>query len=48
MLFMVIFTWEPGKTEEVIKRRARAEDPEGLKVIGEWADLQGGRAFRLV
>ena len=50
MLFMYIITWEPAQRAEVIKRRAEkgAMIPEGMKPIGEWVDLSGGRAFRLV
>ena len=47
MLFMGIFTWEPEKTGEVVKRRATEEIPEGMKMIGEWKDLGRGRIFRL-
>ena len=47
MLFMAILTWEPGKTDEVIKRRAEWNYPEGVKRIGEWDDLAGGRSFSL-
>ena len=48
MLTMVIATWEPEKTQEVMRRRAEVKVPEGLKVFGEWVDLRGGRIFRLV
>jgi len=50
MLFMSIFTYEPEKRDEVIKRRAEkgAMIPEGMKVLGEWSDTSGGRVFRLV
>jgi len=48
MLIMDIFTWEPAKAEEVTKLKAAEKIPEGIKLIGEWIDLAGGRAFRLV
>ena len=48
MLIMDIFTWEPAKAAEVTKLKAAEKIPEGVKVIGEWIDLAGGRAFRLV
>jgi len=48
MLIMSIFTWEPDKREEVIKRRAEWKCGEEVKLIGEWIDLAGGRAFILV
>ena len=50
MLFMSIFTYEPEKRDEVVKRRAEkgAMIPDGMKVLGEWSDVSGGRVFRLV
>ena len=47
MLFMDIWTWEPEKRDEVAKRAAEWKCPEGIKVIGEWFDLTGHRAFYL-
>ena len=47
MLIMDIITWEPARSEEVIKRRGEEKIPEGIKVLGEWVDIAGGRAFRL-
>ena len=48
MLIMDIITWEPARSEEIIKRRGEEKIPEGIKVLGEWVDIAGGRAFRLV
>ena len=50
MLFMSIYTYEPEKREAVIKRRAEkgAMAPPGMKIVGEWSDITGGRVFRLV
>ena len=50
MLFMSIYTFEPGKRNEIIKRRTERGTAlrEGVKVIGEWADLGGGRGFLLI
>jgi len=50
MLFMDIYTWEPGQRNELLKRRAEKGMalPEGVKVLGEWTDLGGGRGFLLV
>ncbi len=50
MLFMSIYTYEPEKREAVIKRRAEkgAISPPGMKIVGEWSDITGGRVFRLV
>jgi hypothetical protein len=49
MLFMTIYTWEPSKRNEVIKRRLEIGRglPKESKVIGEWTDLSGGRGFML-
>ena len=48
MLIMDIITWEPARSEEVIKRRTAEKIPQGVKVIGEWVDIGGCRAYRLV
>jgi hypothetical protein len=49
MLVMTVFMWEPGKRDEIIKRRAEkgAMAPAGMKILGEWVDVSGGRVFRL-
>ena len=49
MLVMTVFTWKPDKRDAIIKRRAEKGmlAPAGMKVIGEWADVSGGRVFRL-
>ncbi|KCZ73584.1 Protein of unknown function (DUF3303) [Candidatus Methanoperedens nitroreducens] len=47
MLFMDIWTWEPDKRDEVIKRATGLKSPEGMKVLGEWLDLTGNRIFLL-
>lgn len=48
MLFMSIFTYEPEKRDEVIKRRAEGLFlPEGAKCLGQWSATGGGRAFTL-
>jgi hypothetical protein len=49
MLFMSISTWAPDKRDEILKRRMEkgAMVPDGVKVIGEWVDLGGGRDFVL-
>ena len=50
MLFMTVYTYEPEKREAVIKRRAEKGKmaPPGMKIVGEWSDITGGRVFRLV
>ena len=48
MLLMDILTWKPARAEEIIKHKGEEKIPEGIKIIGEWIDLGGNRAFRLV
>ena len=50
MLFMSIYTYEPGNRDAIIKRRAEkgAMLPPGIKVLGEWSSMAGLRVFRLV
>jgi hypothetical protein len=50
MLYMTIFTYKPERRNEVMKRRLEkgAMVPHGMKVIGEWSAIGGGRVFRLV
>ena len=47
---MAIFTWEPDKRNEVLKRRMEqgALSPPEIKILGEWVDMQSGRTFRLI
>ena len=49
MLFMSIYTFEPGQKNEIVKRRMEQGTlgPEGVKVIGEWFDLGGHKGFIL-
>jgi len=47
MLFMDIWTWEPEKRDEVGKRAAEMECPEGIRERGYWIDITGNRAFYL-
>ena len=48
MLFVAISTWEPERRDEVDKRAAAmAKIPEGIKLIGSWVDLAGGRVFEV-
>ena len=49
MMFMTVFTYPPERRDEVIKRRIDKGSmiPEGVKSLGEWSDMGGGRVFRL-
>ena len=48
MLIMDILTWETARSADVIKHRTEEKIPQGVKVIGEWVDIGGCRAYRLV
>jgi uncharacterized protein with GYD domain len=50
MLFMTIYTYEPGQRNEIVKRRLERGTvvPEGVKVIGEWSYIGGGRGFMVL
>jgi len=50
MLYMTTFTYPPERRDEVIKRRIEkgAMIPKGMKSLGEWSDIGGGRVFRLI
>jgi hypothetical protein len=48
MLFMIMFQWEPGKTEEIMQRRMMESVPSGVNVIKEWVALDTNFVFRLI
>ena len=51
MLFLNIYTWEPGQRDALIKRRMEKGGnalKEGMKKIDEWFDIGGGRGFILL
>jgi len=48
MLFMSIFRWEPGKTDEIMQLRMKESIPSGLKVIKEWVALETNIVYRLI
>ena len=50
MLFMNIYTWKPGVRNDLVKRRMEKGITlsDGVKKIGEWTDLGGGRGFLLI
>ena len=49
MKFITIASWEPHQRDELFKKRMEngRMAPKGIKVIGEWLDIQGGRAVWL-
>ena len=48
MPYMNILTWDPDKRDIVIERvKKMGLEHEGIKVIGTWADVNGGRCFQL-
>ena len=50
MLFMMVYTYEPQNREAVIKKRTEKGQlvPQGLKIVGEWSAIAGGKVFRLI
>ncbi len=48
MLFMIMFRWEPGKTDEIMQLRMKESIPSGLKIIKEWVALETNIVFRLI
>ena len=49
MLFMNIYTWEPGQRDALIKRRMEKGIAlsKGVKKVHEWFDVGGGRGFMI-
>jgi len=48
MLFMNVYTYEPAQREEIVKMRTEGfSTPEGIKLIGQWSYVSGGRVFTL-
>ena len=49
MKFISISTWEPQKRDEyAVKRMEKGRmAPEGIRVLGEWLDVSGGRQILL-
>jgi hypothetical protein len=48
MLWLTIYKWRPENRTAIIERFAAtggAPLPEGVKRIGRWSDLAGGRGF---
>jgi hypothetical protein len=48
MYFMNICTWKPEDEKKVEEIRKRWKWPEGVRVIGEFVDLQGCRAVTII
>ena len=47
-MYMNILTWAPDKRDTVIERVKKiGMEHEGIKVIGTWVDVNGGRCFQL-
>jgi Domain of unknown function (DUF3303) len=48
MLFMSVYTYEPAQRDEAFERRGHGLSiPEGIKLIGQWSYVAGGRTFTL-
>lgn len=50
MLYMTVYTFGLEKRDEVTRRRVAKGPmvPSGIKVLGEWTSIEGGRVFRLM
>ena len=50
MLFMCVYTWKPEQSSEVIKRLREGGHvtPEGVEIIGWWADVGKGRSYAVI
>jgi hypothetical protein len=50
MLYMTIYTYEPDKRNDVIRRAVEKGrmTPEGMKEVGVWSAMGGGRVFRVI
>jgi len=49
MLYMTTITWEPPQRDAVLKRFATqgAKPPAGVKILGMWGDIHGGKVYEL-
>jgi hypothetical protein len=48
MPYLNILTWDPDKRDAVIERVKKIGlEHEGIKVLGTWADVNGGRCYQL-
>ena len=47
MLFMSMFQWEPGKTDEIMQLRMKEKMSPGIKIVKEWIALETNLVFRL-
>jgi hypothetical protein len=45
---MIMFQWEPGKTETIMQTRMKESVPSGVNVIKEWIALDTNIVFRLI
>lgn len=50
MLYMTVYTFGLEKRDEVTRRRVEKGPmvPSGIKILGEWTSIEGGRVFRLM
>jgi hypothetical protein len=48
MMYMNILTWAPDRRDAVIERVKKiGMEHDGIKVLGTWVDVNGGRCFQL-
>jgi hypothetical protein len=49
MLFVTTYTWRPEDRKAVVARfmQTGGKAPPGVKLLGRWTDMAGGRGFTL-
>ena len=50
MLFVIVYSWDKDKRDEIIKRRLEKGRlyPSGVKVLGEWTAVGRNKGFLVV
>lgn len=48
MLFMLIFRWDLGKTDEIMQLRMKESVPSGVKIVKEWVALEANIVYRVI
>ena len=49
MLYVTIYTWPPENRKAIVARfmETGGQPPPGVKLLGRWTDVGGGRGFTL-
>lgn len=50
MLYLSIYSWKPENRRAVVARfmETGAKPPQGIKLVGRWTAIGGGRGFSLM